>query len=109
MHAIYNVPVTCDCNEDITDWRGFLDRHNAESIHHSFDCFDRINLADDDVSTHPSGSECYALATPPIADDHQCSPGQEYISGANNSIEGRLSSPVAVVEQVFCLSIVDGN
>src|SRR5271165_6297667 len=50
-----------------------------------------------------------SLAAPAVARYHELRTGQKKIRGADNAVEGGLSSAVAVVEQVLGVGVVNGD
>src|SRR5436853_7860576 len=101
MPAVDHVAISGHGHEDIAQWRGVRNSHNAEAVHHRFNRFDGIHLSDDNVGAHAASSEGHALAAPAIADDHQVPAGQQYVGSANYSVQGGLPGAVTIIEEVL--------
>jgi hypothetical protein len=84
-------------------------RHNAEAVHNSLYGFDGIDLRDNDIRAHPAGSQGDAFTAPPVTDDNQRTSRQKNVRGADNPIQSRLASSIAVIKQVLGLRVVDSH
>ncbi len=81
--------------------------HHLEAVHQRLERADRIDLDDRDVRAvagHPRGDP---LADPAVAGDHDLAPGDEDVGRAQDPVERALAGPVAVVEEVLGLGLVD--
>ena len=89
--------------------RGLAVGHDREAVHQRLERADRIDLDDRDVgavAVHPGGD---ALAHPAVAGDDDLAPGDEDVGRPEDAVDGRLAGPVAVVEEVLGLGLVDGH
>src|SRR5207245_624942 len=85
--AVDDVTVAGDSHKNISQGRGLGDGHDAESVHHSFDCFDCVDLGNDHIRAHAARSEGDAFAAPTIANDHKVPTSEQNVCGANYSIQ----------------------
>src|SRR5439155_19160509 len=74
---------------------------DAESVHHRFQRFGRIDLGDDDVGAHAAGPAGHAAAAPAVARHHYGHAGEQHVGGANDAVKSALPGAIAVVEQVL--------
>src|ERR1700754_5088133 len=103
MLAIDHVAIAGDGHEDVTNRRSLTHRHYAESVHYSFDCFNRINFRHNDIRAHPACTRCDSLAAPAITDNYQCATGKQDVCRADNAVQRRLARAITIVEEVFGL------
>ena len=61
------------------------------------------------MRAHPASAEGDALADPAIAGDDEGRPGEQDVRRADDPVDRRLPGPVAVVEHVLRVRVVDGN
>src|SRR5262245_7620771 len=104
-----HMAASCHRNEDIALRGGLLNRHNPESVHGRFQCFDRVDLGDDHIRSHTASAHRNPFAAPAVSDHNQSFTCQEYVSGADHSIECALPSPIAVIEEMLGLCVIDGD
>ena len=104
-----NIDVAGYGTEKVTCPGGFIHGHNGEPVHNRFQCCQRINLCNHDVSTHAPCPHGQTPATPAIPADNKYRSSYQPICGTNNTVHGTLAGSVAVVKKVLCLGIVDGD
>ena len=81
--------------------------HHREAVHQRLERADRVDLDDRDVRAvagHPGGDP---LADPAVAGDDDLAPGDQDVGRAQDAVERALAGPVAVVEEVLGLGLVD--
>src|SRR5215213_271715 len=103
MFTIDHVTIASHSHKDIANLRCFADRHHAESIHHRFDCFDRIDFRDDDVRTHAACAQCHSLAAPTVTNNDERATSEQDIRSANDAVECRLARSVTIIKEVLRL------
>ena len=81
--------------------------HHREPVHQRLEGPDRIDLDDRDVGAVAGHPRRDALADPAVAGDHDLAAGDEHVRRADDAVDRRLARPVAVVEQVLGLGLVD--
>src|SRR6185503_7020766 len=95
-------------DEEISNERGLFHRHDAESVHHRFNRLDWIDLGDNDVGPHTLGAHRNAAPAPAVAGDHEAGAADQPVRRADDPIDCALPGPIAVVEQVLGVGVVDG-
>src|SRR5437773_508192 len=108
MFAIDHVTVAGNGYENVPDGSRRGDRHDSETIHHSFHGLNWIDLSDDNVRPHASAAQGHAFATPTIPDDNQRPTSEQNIRRANYPVQRRLTRAVPIVEEMLRLRIVNG-
>ena len=81
--------------------------HHREAVHQRLEGADRVDLDDRDVRAvagHPRGDP---LADPAVAGDDDLAAGDEDVGRPQDPVERALAGPVAVVEEVLGLGLVD--
>ena len=101
--------VSRDGDEDISDLRGFGQRHDAEAIHHRFQRLGGIDFGNDHIGAQPFGAHRHAAPAPAVSTDYHAEAGKEQVGGAKNSVKGGLTRTVAVVEEMLGIRIVHGD
>ena len=95
--------------EDVADLGGLLHRHHPEAVHHRFQRPQRIDLGDDDLRAHAARALRQTPAAPAVAGDHEVLPGEQLVRRAQDAVERALARAVAVVEEVLCVGVIDGD
>src|SRR5713226_9242032 len=106
MVAVDDVLVAGDGDEYVADRCRFLHGHHAVAVHQSFERFGWIHFGDDDIGAQAPRTHSYAAPAPTVAGDDESHTGQQHVRGAYDSVDGALPGAVAVIEQVFGVSIV---
>ena len=96
-------------DEYITHFSCLSDRHYPETIHGRFQRSEGVNFSYNDIRTNASGSHGYSSAAPSVTAHHKVKPGNEDIGGPNDSVEGALTGPIAVVKHVLSLGVIYGK
>src|ERR1051325_4178230 len=107
MLAIDHVTITGHRNEDVANRSSFADRHNAESVHHRFHGFDRIDFSHNYIRAHAASTHCDALTAPAVTNNYDRASREQNVRRANDAIERRLACAVTIVEEVFRLRVVN--
>src|SRR5205814_4819065 len=95
--------------EDVTGLDRLAHRLHREAVHRRLERAQRIDLGDDHVRAHPTCAEGDPLAYPTVTADDESRTGEQHVRGADDSVDRRLPRPVAVVEHVLRVRVVDGN
>src|ERR1700730_18134255 len=66
-----DVLVAGDGTEDVADFGGLFHAHHAESIHHRFESFGRINFGDDHFGSRAARARCQTASAPAITGDYE--------------------------------------
>ena len=96
-------------DEQVAPGGGIAVGHDREPVHQRLERADRIDLDDRDVgavAVHPGRD---ALADPAVAGDDDLAAGDEDVRRPQDAVERALAGPVAVVEEVLGLGLVDGH
>ncbi len=96
-------------HEDVPDPGGLGHGDDGEAVHPGLQGADGVYLANEDVGPRAFGPHGQALAAPAVAGDDEIRPGQKDIGGPENAVQGALAGPVAVIEEVLCVGVVDGD
>ena len=81
--------------------------HDLVAVHQRLEGADRVDLDDRDVravAVHPRGDP---LADPAVAGDDDLAAGDQDVGRPQDPVERALAGPVAVVEEVLGLRLVD--
>ena len=57
-------------DEDVSNLGGFHHGHDAETVHHGFQCFEMIDFCDDDVAAQAASAHGDTATAPTVADDN---------------------------------------
>src|SRR6185369_6607616 len=109
MFTVDHVTIASHRNEDVANRSSFADRHDAESVHHRLDRFDRIDFGHNNIRAHTASPHCAALAAPAVTDNYDRAAGQKNVRRTNDAIERRLTRAVTIVKEVLRLSVVNGD
>ena len=94
-------------DENITELRRLVHRHDGEAVHGRVEGLERVDLGDDDVRAHALGPHRGALAAPAVAgDDHGLARDDE-VGRIHDRGPDRLARAVLVVVVVLGLRVVD--
>src|SRR5688500_19076015 len=109
MFVIDHVTITGDSDKDVAYRSRLGNRHNAETVHHRFDCLDGIDFGDDHVCAHATRAERNAFTAPAVTNDDEVASGEQDVGRADDTVERRLPGAVTIIEEVLGLRVVDGN
>jgi hypothetical protein len=109
MFFVDHVDVTGNRAEEVADLGSFNHGHHTVTVHHSFESFQRVDLGDDNIGAHTACPAGQTTAAPTITNNHKDFTGQQYVGGADDAIDGRLTGAVTVVKEVFGHGIVDSD
>src|SRR5579875_3885881 len=87
VRAIYHVDITGYSDKDVSDPGCFDAWHDAVPVHDSFQRSNRVDLGDDDVSTHAMRARGNAATAPAVTEDNDCTTCQQDIGGADDGID----------------------
>ena len=107
--AAEDVDVAGGGDEDLAPRRGLADGHDLEAVHQRLERAHRVDLDDGDVGAVAAEARGDALADPAVAGDDDAPAGDQDVGRAQDAVERRLAGPVAVVEEVLRLRLVDGD
>src|SRR5271169_4596566 len=93
--------VASNRDENVADLGCFVHGHNAETVHHSFDGFGRIDFGDDHVGAHALGAHGDAASAPAVTCNDQFQASEQQVGGANDAVERGLAGAVAIVKKVL--------
>lgn len=106
MFAADDVLVASEGDEDIADFCCFCHGHDFKTVENGFDCFNRVNFRDDDMSAQAFRAHSAALAAPAIASDDDFLADDGQVRRAHDAIPRGLACTITVVEEVFAIRIV---
>src|SRR5450759_28576 len=109
MLAAEDIHVAGRGDEQFAPRGGLVDRLHLEAIHEGLERPDGVHLDDRDVGPHPLEARRDPLADPAVPGDHGLAPGEQDVRRPQDPVDRALTSPVAVVEQVLGLRLVDGD
>src|SRR5208283_2908574 len=67
----------------------------------------RVYFGHDDLGPHSRGALRHSAAAPPISAHYEIGPGEQPVGSPDYSVQRALARPVAVIEEVFGIRIVD--
>ena len=102
-----DVLVSCRRAEDIAEGGSSVHRHDLEAVHRGLERAHGIDLRDEHVSAHASRALSDPTSDPAVAGDDEASAREQDVRRADDSVDGRLSRAVAVVEQVLRQRLID--
>ena len=109
VFAPEDVDVARRGHEQVAPTGGLAGGHHLEAVHQRLEGTHRVDLDDRHVravAVHPRGDP---LPHPAVARDHDVAAGDEEVGRPDDAVDRRLPRPVAVVEQVLRLGLVDGD
>jgi hypothetical protein len=109
MFIIDYVTITRDSDKDVAYRSRLGNRHNTKTVHHRFDCLDRIDFRDDHVCAHATRTERNAFSAPAVTNHDEVASGEQDVGRADDTVKRRLSGAVTVIEEVLGLRVVDGD
>src|SRR5450759_1767015 len=109
MISIDYVAIAGHRNEDVADGRRSRDRHHSKSVHHGLNSLDGIDFRNYYVGAHAARAQGHAFAAPSVTHYDQIAAGQQNVRRPNDTVQGGLTSAIAIVKEVFGLRIVHGD
>ncbi len=79
-----------------------------KTIHNGLKSPQRVDLRNNHVRTHTSGSQSQSPAAPAVTADDKSLAGEEYVCSPEDTVYSALSRAVPVVEEILRVGIIDG-
>lgn len=109
MLANENVTATSGGDEDLAERRRLFHGHDLEARHGRLQCVDRVDLGDENTSTHAVQRSDAALADVTIPSDDSDFAGNHDVRGTLDAVDERLAAAVKIVEFALRDRVVDVN
>ena len=109
MFSRDNVFIARKRQENIADFRRLTHRHNAETVKHRLNRFNRINFSNNDICAESLCTHCAALAAPAVTCNDNIFSRNNQICCAHNPVPRRLTCTVAIIKQKFTISVIRRN
>ena len=87
----------------------FTHRHYAETVKYCFNAFNRVNFGNDNVCAQTFGTHGNAFAAPAVTCNNNGFACNGKVGSTHNAVPGRLAGAVPVIEQIFAVSVINGN
>ena len=109
MFPADHVDVPRERAEEIPDLRRLVDGHDAVAVHHGFQGLQGVHLRHHDARPQSVGPHRQPAGTPAVSADDEDRTRHEAVRRPDDPVDRALARSVTVVEQVFRLSVVDGD
>ena len=81
--------------------------HDAVAVHRRLEGARRLHLGHDHVCAQAARAAREPASAPPVPGHDHVLAGEQHVGGADDAVDGGLARPVAIVEQVLGISLVD--
>ena len=105
--AVQHVHVAGHGHEHVALFRGPLHRQHTESVHGRLQRLHRVDLGHHHIGSMALGAAGQAAAAPAIPGHDEGLARQQHVGGPDDAVDRRLAGPVAIVEQVLGVRLVD--
>ncbi|MNV43663.1 hypothetical protein D3C71_1353800 [compost metagenome] len=106
MFTANDITITSYCNEEITNLSSFQHRHNFETVHMCFNGFNSIHFCDNHFCAQTFGTHSNTFTAPAVSDNNYGFARNDQVGCSNNSIPCGLACAIAVIKQIFAISII---
>src|SRR5215207_10000998 len=104
--TIDHIDIAGDRAEEIADLCCFSHGHHLKTIHDRFERLHRVDFRDDDLRAHAACAGGKTASAPAVACHYKILASQQDVGGADDTVNGRLTRAIAVIEQVLGQGIV---